>query len=339
MTNDRTFATTLTTAYTPIVWGATYWITTELLPPDRPLLAAAVRALPAGAILVLLMRRLPPPGWRLRILVLALLNIGIFFSLLFVAAERLPGGVAATAGALQPIIVLLAGWPLLALRPSRASLACGVAGIAGVAALVLGPAARLDPVGLAAAAGGTTSMALGIVFARRWGRPPLPLLALTGWQLLIGGTVVAPLALLFEGVPAEPTGRNVLGFAIIGVAGTVAAYAIWFRGMALLPASALAFLALISPIVATAIGWLALGQSLTALQIGGALLVGTSVCLGQVAAARSARRAGYSTTNRIAASAPRAAASASARVAPDASTNPARSGPRSSGAICVPGER
>jgi len=156
MTND-TLATTLATAYTPIVWGATYWITTELLPPDRPLLAAAGRALPAGAILVLLMRRLPPPGWRLRLLALALLNIGIFFSLLFVAAERLPGGVAATAGALQPIIVLLAGWPLLALRPSRASLACGVAGIAGVAALVLGPAAALDPVGLAAAAGATAA--------------------------------------------------------------------------------------------------------------------------------------------------------------------------------------
>ncbi len=36
------------TAFAPAVWGSTYLVTTELLPANRPLLAAAVRALPAG---------------------------------------------------------------------------------------------------------------------------------------------------------------------------------------------------------------------------------------------------------------------------------------------------
>src|SRR5690348_13994448 len=107
----------LQTAGAPAAWGTTYWITTELLPPDRPLLAAAGRALPAGAALTVAMRRLPPGGWAVRLVVLATLNVGLFFPLLFVGAERLPGGVAATAGALAPIIVLLLGWPLLGIRP------------------------------------------------------------------------------------------------------------------------------------------------------------------------------------------------------------------------------
>jgi probable blue pigment (indigoidine) exporter len=290
MTNDHRLGTLLVTAYAPLVWGTSYWVMTELLPPDRPLLAAAGRALPAGALLALIMRRIPPAGWRLRVAMLGVFNIGIFFSLLFVAAERLPGGVAATAGALQPLIVLLLAWPLLLLRPTRAGIACGAAGLAGVAALVLGPAAALDPIGLAAAAGGTASMALGIVLGRRFGPPPLPLLAFTAWQLLAGGLVVAPLALIVEGTPPVPTSRNLLGFAIIGIAGTAAAYALWFRGIRMLPAPSLSFLGLLSPIVATILGWATLGQSLTPLQIGGALLVAAAICAGQLVATQRAVR-------------------------------------------------
>ena len=40
-----------TTALAPAAWGTTYLVTTELLPPGRPLLAGALRALPAGLVL------------------------------------------------------------------------------------------------------------------------------------------------------------------------------------------------------------------------------------------------------------------------------------------------
>ncbi|MGO4430748.1 EamA family transporter, partial [Streptomyces sp. MCAF7] len=59
----------LLTALAPAVWGTTYLVTTELLPPDRPLLAAVVRALPAGLLLVLVTRRLPRGVWWWRALV------------------------------------------------------------------------------------------------------------------------------------------------------------------------------------------------------------------------------------------------------------------------------
>nr|WP_202918005.1 hypothetical protein [Streptomyces taklimakanensis] len=53
----------LVTALAPAIWGTTYLVTTELLPPDRPLLAAVLRALPAGLLLLALpVRALSPPA-------------------------------------------------------------------------------------------------------------------------------------------------------------------------------------------------------------------------------------------------------------------------------------
>ncbi len=283
MSNQR-LKITLQTAIGPMLWGTNYWIATELLPPSRPLLAACARALPAGALLLALaVRELPPSGWRLRIAVLATLNVGLFFVLLFLAAERLPGGVAAAAGAVGPIVVLMLGWPVLGLRPTAIALATGVLGVGGVAALVLGPAASLDAVGVAAAIGCAASMATATVLGRRWGRPPLSILSLTAWQLAIGGLLVAPFALVLEGVPAVPTTRNLAGFALMGLFGTAVAYALWIRGVTALPASSIQFLALLSPAVATAVGWATLGQALSRVQLAGAALVIVAVAAGQVA--------------------------------------------------------
>lgn len=98
------------TAAAPAIWGSTYIVTSEYLPPDRPFTAALIRTLPAGLLLLLLTRRLPSrqDGWRL--MVLGTLNIGIFQALLFVAAYRLPGGLAAVLGAIQPLLVMVLAW-------------------------------------------------------------------------------------------------------------------------------------------------------------------------------------------------------------------------------------
>src|SRR5437763_8832784 len=94
------------TALAPAIWGSTYLVTTELLPPGRPLLASTVRALPAGLALMAMGRVLPRGAWWWRAFVLGTLNIGAFFYLLFVAAYHLPGGVAALVISVQPMLVL-----------------------------------------------------------------------------------------------------------------------------------------------------------------------------------------------------------------------------------------
>ncbi|MGK5549005.1 EamA family transporter [Streptomyces sp. URMC 127] len=272
------------TALAPAVWGTTYLVTTELLPPGRPLLAAVVRALPAGLALVAVTRRLPQGIWWWRALVLGALNIGVFFALLFVAAYRLPGGVAATVGAIQPLLVTLLAAGLLGERLAPRTLIAAVTGVAGVSLLVLRADARLDGLGVAAAAGGAVVMATGVVLSKRWA-PPAPLLATTGWQLVAGGLLLLPVALFVEGPPPlAPTGANLAGYGYLAVIGSALAYALWFRGIRLLSPTEVTFLGLLSPLVATAVGWLALGQELTPAQGFGAVVV-----LGSLVAAQAGR--------------------------------------------------
>src|SRR5690242_1869608 len=148
----------VSTAVAPALWGTTYLVTTELLPDGRPLLAGTLRALPAGLLLITAVaalagrRALPTGAWWWRAAVLGFLNIGLFFALLFVAAYRLPGGIAAVLGALGPFVVAALAFALLGQRPGVRVLLAGAAGLAGVALLVLRSDAALDPLGLAAAA-------------------------------------------------------------------------------------------------------------------------------------------------------------------------------------------
>ncbi len=284
------------TALAPATWGTTYIVTTQLLPPGRPLLDATVRALPGGLLLLVIGRRLPRGVWWWRSLVLGTLNIGGFFALLFLAASRLPGGVAATIGAIQPLLVagLAAVW--VGERLTRRRLAAGAASVAGVALLVQKAPGALDPLGVGAALAAAVVMATGVVLAKRWGQPASPLVT-TGWQLVAGGLVLVPVTLAVEGVPAAGslTVVNIAGFAYLTLFGTALAYTLWFRGVRRLPVGSVAFFGLLSPLVAVLFGRLFLDQSLAAGQIAGA-----GVVLGAVLAVnlepRRSRVAGTAST-------------------------------------------
>ncbi len=268
----------LLTAVAPCVWGTTYIVTSELLPAERPLLAAVLRSLPAGVVLVVLVRRLPRGSWWWRSGLLGVLNIGVFFALLFIAAYRLPGGVAATIGAVQPLLVAVLASRWIGEKLTTTKVAVGVVGLVGVALLVLQAQARLDALGVVAALGGAIAMACGVVLTKKWGRPDT-LLAITSWQLIAGGLFLAPVAFLVEGPPpAALTLPNVIGYLYLGIVGTALAYTLWFRGVHLLPASTTAMLGLLSPLVATLAGWALLGQTLTAGQmIGASIILGTLI--------------------------------------------------------------
>lgn len=270
----------LFTAMAPMLWGTTYVLTTELLPQGRPLLVGAIRALPVGLLILLVTRTLPRGVWWWRSVVLGSLNIGLFFALLFVAAYRLPGGVAAALGATQPVWVALLAWPLLRVRPRVVTLGAALMGVIGVTLVVLGPTARLDGVGVAAALGGALIWALGIVLSKRWGQPVSPLV-FTGWQLVAGGMLLSGLAVALEGPLPPLTARHAIGFTLLSLVVTGLAFVLWFRGIGRLPAVTVGMLGLLIPVVATVLGWLFLGQMLSSLQLFGLLMVIGSIVVGQ----------------------------------------------------------
>ena len=269
-------ANLLLTALAPAVWGSTYIITTQLLAGWHPLTLATLRALPAGLLLLLIVRVLPKGEWWLKTLLLGVLNFSLFWFMLFVSAYRLPGGVAATVGAIQPLFVILFALPMLGTPIRYVGVVAALAGMGGVALLVLAPGAKLDFVGIAAGLTGAVSMACGTVLSRRW-QPPVSPLIFTAWQLTAGGLVLVPLALLLEPAPPAITGQNLIGLGYLGLIGAAGTYILWFRGIAKLEPSTVAPLGLLSPIVAVILGWSFLNQHLTILQFLGMVVVLVSI--------------------------------------------------------------
>ena len=277
-----------TTAFAPAVWGTTYVVTTLFLPDDYPLWSGLLRALPAGLLALAMGRSLPRGHWWWKALVLGTLNIGAFFPLLFVAAYLLPGGVAAIFGATNPLIIAALALPLLQERPTRWRLSWGVLGVGGVALMTLAPDAALSPIGVLAGISATLSMALGTVLSKRWGRPTGPV-SYAGWQLTAGGLVILPIALLLEGPPPVLDGAAIAGYAWLSLVGGGLAYVLWFRGVGRMPAGAVAFLPLASPLVATVLGWAVLDEALTLVQGIGFTLALLAVACAQQTPARLAR--------------------------------------------------
>ncbi|MDA2806776.1 EamA family transporter [Nocardiopsis suaedae] len=275
---------TALTAAVPAAWGTTYLVTTELLPPGAPLASGVLRALPAGLVLLALTGTLPRGHWAWRALVLGTLNIGALFALLFAAAYRLPGGVAATLTAVQPLAAVVLAFALLGERPTAWRLGWALAGIAGVALVVGAGPAPVDPLGTAAGTGAAVCLAAGIVLTKRWGRPEgVGPTAFAAWQLTAGGLVLLPVALALEGVPAgmaEP--RAVAGYLWLGVVGAALSYPLWFHGIGRLPVVAVSFLPLLSPVVAAALGHLLLGEDLTGSQGAGFALALAAVAAAQL---------------------------------------------------------
>ena len=266
----------LITALAPLIWGSTYLVTTEFLPPDRPFTAALIRVLPAGLLLLAYTRRAPARGEWARVVVLGVLNIGLFQAMLFVSAYRLPGGLAATLSSTQTLMILLLGWLIGKNMPPKAAWGWAAAGVAGIALMVLSPQARFDGWGMAAALTGAAGMALGVYLSKHW-RISLNALAFTGWQLLFGGLFLLPAALLLETPPDTLTAANIGGYLYLSLFGAVFAYALFFRGIAKLPPAVVSSLALLSPVCAFVLGWLFLGQSMDAKSLLGFALALASI--------------------------------------------------------------
>lgn len=277
----------LLTATAPAIWGSTYIVTTQLLPAGYPLTVAMLRALPAGLLLLLIVRQLPRGIWWPRSFLLGALNFSFFWAMLFVSAYRLPGGVAATVGAIQPLIVLALSRAVMGTAVRPLAVLAGLGGIGGVALLVLTPAASLDPIGVLAGLAGAVSMAFGTVLSRHW-QPPVPPLTFTAWQLTAGGLLLVPVALLLEPALPVPTADNLIGFLYLGVIGAALTYIVWFRGLSRLGPATISPLGFLSPLVAVVLGWALLGQDLRPLQIAGMLVILGSVWLSQKAQAAPA---------------------------------------------------
>jgi probable blue pigment (indigoidine) exporter len=260
------------TAVAPVVWGANYVVTRQLLPMDAPLWGSALRALPAGLVLLAVARTLPRGEWWLRSAVLGTLNVGAFFLLVYVAAQLLPSSVAASVMALAPLALAGFAWLLVGERITGQVIAGAVAGIVGVLLLVGGASGSIDPVGVAASGAALLLSSAGAVLAKRWS-DGTPLVAMTAWQLVFGGAVLAFVATAVEGAPPALDASSAAGFAFTTLVATALAYLCWFAGLARLRAATVGVVGLLNPVTGVLLGALVAHERFTVEQVAGIVLV------------------------------------------------------------------
>ena len=280
--NKASWGTVALTALPAAIWGSTYAVTQEWLPPGRPLFAATVRALPVGLLMLLWLRRLPRGDWWWRALVLGSLNIGVFYALLFVAAYRLPSGLGATLVATAPVVTMVVARILLGDRPTRVAVGAGLVGLVGVALRVLqgGLDRPVDAVGLLAGVLAVVSASTGFVLTRRWA-PRDDVATVTAWQLVAGGLVLLPLAAVAEGAPPALDLPAVGALAYLGLLGSGLAYVLWFRGLSLLGPTNASIIGLANPVVGVLLGVVLLGEQFGVVHLTGMVLVVGSVLAAQ----------------------------------------------------------
>lgn len=201
--------------------------------------------------------------------------MGLFFFLLYVSAQLLPAGVAASMCCVSPFMITAFAWMILRQRPSGRLLFAAVAGVAGVLLIVGASTQTLSSGGVLASVVAMTLSSAGAVLMRRWD-DGTPVLAVTAWQLVFGGFELAILAALFEGPPPHLHPVALGAFAYLSAVATALAFTCWFVGFRHLPAAAVGVVGLLNPIVGVAFGFFLAGETLSPFQMCGiALIVGS----------------------------------------------------------------
>nr|WP_275941208.1 EamA family transporter [Planosporangium flavigriseum] len=208
--------------------------------------------------------------------------------LYFISISRLPVGIALLFEYTAPLLVAL--WARFGQRqPVRARLWIGLslslAGLAGVAE-IWGDL-RLDPVGIVAGLGAAALLAVYYVVGTRGAarRDPVSLTCLAYGTAALAGAAVRPWwHFPTHLLSAESGGLPVwLLCCYVVILGSITPYLLLTVALQHLPPTSTGIIGMVEPVFASAVAWLALGEALTPVQLGGAALILTGVVLAETA--------------------------------------------------------
>ena len=272
-----------------VVWGSTYLAIRIMVETMPPLLGAGARFTVAGAVMVavLALRRGAAALRPTRPQLLSALAVGLLLpganAVVTVAEQEVPSSIAALLIGSVPLWVILlrasAGEGV-----SRRSVGAVLVGFAGVALLVRpgDQSGDASVLGLLACVGAAVMWASGSFASPRLSLPGDPLVS-TGWQMLLGGSVITLVGLAAgeagEVEPAAFSTRSLLALAYLVVFGSWVAFTAYAWLLQNAPLSKVATYAYVNPVVAIVLGWLVLDELVTGTTLLGAAIIVTSVAL------------------------------------------------------------
>lgn len=268
-----------------VLWGGSFPAIKAGLDGFTPLFFASLRFDLSGVLLVgyaaLALDHWYPRGraeW-LSVLAGGALFVAVGNGFVFLGEQFTTSGVAAVLMSLIPLATAALGWVLLPRSsPSPVALVGVVLGLAGVVVVANpDPQNLLAPnvVGIGLLVCSTVGSALGTVLVERIDAT-FPDATMTGWSMVVGAVAlhVTALAVGEPLVPARVPGLVPLGALVyLGVASSAVAYLIFFGLLARVGAFEVNLVSYLVPVVATVVGWLLLGERLTAFAGVGFLLI------------------------------------------------------------------
>jgi drug/metabolite transporter (DMT)-like permease len=264
------------------IWGGSFFFARIAVSEMHPLTLVLFRvAIAAAALHIYLLAR--GPSFRLALpiagslLVLALVNNVIPFSLIFAGQTEMGAGLASVLNATTPF------WTILIANAVTSDEKLSLNKVAGVLLGIAGVAVMVGP-GIVASLGGpvwakfamvaaSISYAVALIFARRFKGVP-PAIVATG-QLTASTIVMIPVVLFWNG-PADlfaaspPVWAAVFALAMVS---TAFAYILYFGIIGSAGATNASLVTLIVPVSAILLGFVFLGERLELFEVAGMVLI------------------------------------------------------------------
>jgi len=279
-----------------LLWGTSYAVTKSAygaVPPMYVVWCRMIMAMVAFFVVLPVARktgaspmaRYQKGDWKLLGLAMAFIPC-LYFAFEGYAISFTSSSQAGVVTAVMPLIVALAAWVVLRDKPAVRTVVAAVVSVAGVALLSLAGQHAADAtnpllgnlleMGAMLAAAGST------LVVKRLSARYSPFL-LTGLQMVAGSVFFAPLALLSGPFHwADAPGSAWASIAYLGVGCGLGAFALYNSALRLLPASRAALAVNVVPVVALITGWVALGESLTWVQLVAAVAILGAVVVAQL---------------------------------------------------------
>ncbi len=262
---------------TILLWAGS-WIAMKLVVPYIGPFDFVVLRYISGGLLLLAMalalrRPMRPPSWKLTVLA-GLTQTAAFQAL--VQSALIHGNVGKTSlmAYTMPFWVVLFSWWFLAEKPTRGhwvGIACAAAGLV----CVIEPWSGLsDAVSVILALGGGLCWGIGTVLAKvQFLRHRTDVMVFTGWQMLVGGVAVWPVAWAVPQIAPVWNMALILGMLYIVLLASAAGWLLWFAVVQRLPASIAGLSGLGTPVVAGFLAWILMGERPNLVESGGMLLI------------------------------------------------------------------
>jgi probable blue pigment (indigoidine) exporter len=274
-----------------LMWSSAFATARIIVAEVPPFTTLALRFAISGGIAIVIARVLGQ-SWRLNraqliaVVVFGICQNGLYLGLNFVALQWIPASVAAIIASTMPLIVAALGWAVRGELVSRLGLAGLVAGFVGVI-LIMGTriTGGVDPAGIALCVAAAVALAVATLSVRGASSGG-NLMMIVGMQMIVGGLVLAPVALVFEVPPDAVSGAVIAAFVYQIFVPGLAATLIWFALVAEIGAVRAAAFHFLNPFFGVMTAVILLNETISGLDILGVAIVMAGILAVQLSRAK-----------------------------------------------------